>query len=114
MATLLDLSIGQNRKSGRNRTFFNRQELRQLLEVYSRRVATGEWRDYAIDHQGNTAVFSVFRHSYDAPLFSVSKSSGGKDCSFTVYQGKQKLKQHPSLDTVLKVFDNPLRLISSR
>ncbi|MDA0664182.1 MAG: DUF2794 domain-containing protein [Proteobacteria bacterium] len=114
MATLLDLSIGQNRKSGRNRTFFNRQELRQLLEVYSRRVATGEWRDYAIDDQGNTAVFSVFRHSYDAPLFSVAKSSSGKDSTFTVFHGKQKLKQHQSLDKVLKVFDSPLRLIATR
>ena len=89
MATLLDLSIGQNKKSGRKRTFFNRQELRQLLEVYSRRVATGEWRDYAIDNSG-------------------------KDSTFTVYYGKQKLKQHQSLDNVLKVFDSPLRLISTR
>ena len=32
--------------------FFNRQELRQLLEVYSRRVVAGEWKDYAIDHHG--------------------------------------------------------------
>jgi hypothetical protein len=113
MATLLDLPVGRNGKAPKGRNFFNRQELRQLLELYSRRVATGEWRDYAIDQYGNSAVFSVFRHSYDAPLFSVSKTSAGKDCLFAVFHGKQKLKQSPSLETVLKVLDRPLRIVST-
>jgi len=114
MATLLDLPTGRQKKAGKGRTFFNRQELRQLLEIYSRRVATGEWRDYAIDHHGNIAIFSVFRHSYDAPLFSVSKSNAGKESNYIVFHGKQKLKQSQSLDTILKVFDSPLRLVSKR
>jgi hypothetical protein len=113
MATLLDLPIGQKTKAGKGRSFFNRQELRQLLDLYSRRVAKGEWRDYAIDNYGNVAVFSVFRHSYDAPLFSISKSSAGKECTFIVFHGKQKLKQSPSLETALKVFNRPLRLVST-
>ena len=113
MATLLDLPVGQKGKTAKVRSFFNRQELRQLLELYSRRVATGEWRDYAIDHYGNVAMFSVFRHSYDAPLFSVSKSSTGKDSLFIVFHGKQKLKQSASLETVLKVLDRPFRIVST-
>ena len=28
---------------------FNREELAQILNVYGRKVASGEWRDYAID-----------------------------------------------------------------
>jgi len=58
-------------------------------------------------------VFSVFRHSYDSPLFSVSKSNSGKDSKYTVFYGRQKIKQDPSLVNVLKVFDRSLRLISS-
>ena len=41
--------------------FFTRAELDAILSVYGRKVAEGEWRDYAIDHYGNVAVFSVFR-----------------------------------------------------
>ncbi len=113
MAIMIELTGSRSKKSSRGRIFFSRQELRQLLEVYSRRVARGEWRDYAIDHDGQAAVFSVFRHSYDSPLFSVSKSNAGKDSSYTVFYGWQKIMQDRSLVNVLKVFDPPLRLISS-
>ena len=30
-------------------TAFNRQELNEILAVYGRMVAAGEWRDYALD-----------------------------------------------------------------
>jgi len=111
MAIMIKLTGSRSKKSGRARTFFSRQELRQLLDVYSRRVARGEWRDYAIDHDGQAAVFSVFRHSYDSPLFSVAKSNTGKDSNYTVFCGRQKIRQDRSLVNVLKVFDWSLRLI---
>jgi len=113
MGVMIEMTGSRSRKTSRGRIFFSRQELRQLLDVYSRRVARGEWRDYAIDHDGQAAVFSVFRHSYDSPLFSVSKSSSGKDNSYTVFYGRQKIKQDPSLMNVLKVFDRLPRLIST-
>lgn len=113
MPIMIELTGNRSKKSGRSRIFFSRQELRQLLEVYSRRVARGEWRDYAIDHDGQAAVFSVFRHSYDSPLFSVSKSNVGKGSSYTVFHGRQKIRQDRSLVNVLKVFDPSLRLIPS-
>ena len=113
MAVLIQMTASRSKKGSRSRTFFSRQELRQLLDVYSRRVARGEWRDYAIDHDGQAAVFSVFRHSYDSPLFSVSKSNSGKDSNYTVFYGRQKIKQDRSLMNVLKVFDRLPRLIST-
>ena len=38
--------------------YFDRHELRRLLDVYSRRVMSGEWKDYAIDHQGGRAILA--------------------------------------------------------
>lgn len=52
---------------------FNRQELNQLLSVYGRRVAEGDWRDYAIDMLKDRAVFSVFRRTTEAPLYRIEK-----------------------------------------
>src|SRR5271165_2841746 len=43
--------------------YFTRFELNQLLGLYSRHVARGVWRDYAIDHRDGMAQFSVFRHT---------------------------------------------------
>ena len=36
-------------------------------------VGEGEWRDYAIDHLKDRAVFSVFRRASEVPLFRIEK-----------------------------------------
>ena len=44
-----------------NQVTFERRELDRILRLYGRKVADGEWRDYAIDFLKDRAVFSVFR-----------------------------------------------------
>jgi hypothetical protein len=51
---------------------FDRRELDQILRIYGRMVAAGEWRDYAIDHLSDRAVFSVFRRTSEVPLFQIA------------------------------------------
>ena len=94
--------------------FFNRQELKQLLSLYSRRVSSGEWRDYAIDHKGGRAIFSVFRHSHDSPLFAIAKqtSKSGRAREYVVFRGHCKVKQSTSLSEALSVFQGNLKVIS--
>jgi hypothetical protein len=53
--------------------FFSRTELNAILNLYGRMVAAGEWRDYAIDFGREKAVFSVFRHASEVPLFRIEK-----------------------------------------
>ncbi|MEO8926967.1 MAG: DUF2794 domain-containing protein, partial [Caulobacteraceae bacterium] len=53
--------------------FFERRELNQLLSLYGRMVAAGHWRDYAIDGLKDAAVFSVFRHASETPLYRIEK-----------------------------------------
>lgn len=55
-------------------TRFNRQELSQILAVYGRKVAAGEWRDYSIDMDRDKAVFSIFRKSSEWPLLRIEKN----------------------------------------
>ncbi|KAK0358363.1 hypothetical protein LTR94_035731, partial [Friedmanniomyces endolithicus] len=38
--------------------FFDRRELDQMLRVYGRMVAAGEWRDYAMTGQKDHAEFA--------------------------------------------------------
>ena len=54
--------------------FFTRAEFREILDLYGRRVAAGEWRDYAIDFGREKAVFSVFRHASEVPLYRIEKN----------------------------------------
>jgi Protein of unknown function (DUF2794) len=53
---------------------FSRRELNRILDLYGRKVAAGEWRDYAIDFLKDRAVFSVFRRSSEVPLYRIEKS----------------------------------------
>ncbi|HEX9790059.1 MAG TPA: DUF2794 domain-containing protein [Kiloniellales bacterium] len=95
-------------------TFFNRRELNQLLSLYSRQVASGEWRDYAIDQRGGSAVFSVFRHSHAAPAYRIAKCTDRPDLDgeYVVSRGRETLKQAATMAEVLSIFGRRLSLIS--
>ena len=57
-----------------NQVTFSRRELNRILDLYGRKVAAGEWRDYAIDFLKDRAVFSVFRRSSEVPLYRIEKN----------------------------------------
>jgi Protein of unknown function (DUF2794) len=52
---------------------FSRRELDRILSLYGRKVAAGEWRDYAIDFLKDRAVFSVFRRACEVPIYRIEK-----------------------------------------
>ena len=60
-------------KGRRRQLYFTRGELSLILAAYSARVAAGEWRDYALDHNDGIAMFSIFRHTHETPLFVIEK-----------------------------------------
>ena len=103
-----------DQKARRRIVSFDRRELSRLLNLYSMRVASGEWRDYAIDFRPGMAVFSIFRHTAEQPLFAIAKvPGGGKDGGYLVYNGPRKLAQADSLEDALSVFDRKLKLLLS-
>ena len=57
-----------------NQVTFDRAELSRLFGLYGRKVAAGEWRDYAIDFLKDRAVFSVFRRACEVPLYRIEKN----------------------------------------
>ncbi len=102
------------RRAGRRSTkatYFTRQELNGLLSVYSRRVASGEWRDYAIDHRPGLAVFSIFRHTQERPLYAVAKRPLGKTTEYLVFSDRERLARATSLNEALAVFEKKLRVV---
>jgi len=93
--------------------YFTRPELNQLLSLYSRQVARGVWRDYAIDHRDGMALFSVFRHTHEAPAYSIIKTAGApnRPTEFIVQSGRQRLRVSPSLPEALEYFQTRLGLV---
>ena len=60
-------------KKLRRQLYFSRTALSHILATYSARVASGDWRDYALDHMDGVALFSIFRHTHEPPLFVIEK-----------------------------------------
>ena len=90
---------------------FDRAELFRLLSLYSRRVADGEWRDYAIDQQPGRCVFSIFRNALDSPIYTITKRTD-RGVGFEVSSGKRQLTRAQTLDEALSVFDRALRVVT--
>lgn len=97
-------------------TAFSRAELSRILSVYGQFVAAGEWRDYAIDHLKDAAVFSVFRRASEMPLYRIEKRprlAARQGAWQVVSMSGVILKRGHDLAQVLRVFDRQrLRLAS--
>ena len=111
-ATLIDFNATRNPAAPL--VSFDRRELSEILNVYGRMVAAGEWRDYAIDMLKDRAVFSIFRRTSEMPLFRIEKNPklARRQGAFSVQAaGGLVMKRGHELGTVLKVFDKALKLV---
>lgn len=95
---------------------FDRHELGKILNIYGRMVATGAWRDYAIDHLSDRAVFSIFRRASEVPLFRIEKNPKlqQKQGAYSVIAASGLImKRGHELERVLRVFDKSLKLVET-
>ncbi|HRK24227.1 MAG TPA: DUF2794 domain-containing protein [Beijerinckiaceae bacterium] len=95
------------------RVAFSRAELQQILVVYGRKVAQGEWRDYALEFGREAATFSIFRRSSEQPLFRIVKTPklAGKQGAFSVVASAgYVLRRGHDLARVLMVLEKPTKV----
>jgi len=105
---------GSSSGSAQGVVAFNRRELDQILNVYGRMVASGEWRDYAIDMGKELATFSIFRRASEFPLYRIQKNPklARKQGAFSVVTATGLiLKRGQELARVLEVFEKRVQLV---
>jgi len=98
-----------------NQVTFSRRELRRILDLYGRKVAAGEWRDYAIDFLKDRAVFSVFRRASEVPLYRIEKSPklSRRQGAFSVISATGLIvRRGHELDPVLRAIDKTLSVVN--
>ena len=103
-------------QSSSNEVMFDRGELRRLFDLYGRKVAAGEWRDYAIDLLKDRAVFSVFRRACEVPLYRIEKSPrhARRQGMYSVISSTGLImRRGHELDRVLRAIDKSLSLVVS-
>ena len=90
---------------------FHRRELSVILGLYGRMVAAGLWRDYGISMLRDAAIFSVFRHTAEHPLYRIEKRPrlAGRQGQYAVIgMDGRILKRGSDLAQVLRVLEKKL------
>jgi hypothetical protein len=95
----------------KGRVYFDRGELSRILSAYARRVASGDWRDYAIDHTIGMALFSIFRHTSEQPVFTVVKAATPRGPEYSVFDSRGRIARSADLAEVLTALPPPLSLV---
>ena len=81
--------------------YFSKDELAKILNLYSKGVSNGEWKDYAIDFNKNNAFFYIFKHSLATPECILNKSLEKKE-KFYNLKSKNQNNRFESLDTLIQ------------
>ena len=98
-----------------NRVTFSRLELDRILRMYGRKVAAGEWRDYAIDFLKDRAVFFVFRRASEVPIYRIEKNPrlARRQGAYSVISATGLIvRRGPELDRVLRAIDKSVSLVA--
>jgi len=98
-----------------SRVTFDRRELSRLFGLYGRKVAAGEWRDYAIDFLKDRAVFSVFRRSSEVPIYRIEKNPrlARRQGVYSVISATGLIvRRGHELDRVLRAIDRSLSVVA--
>jgi hypothetical protein len=85
--------------------FFDRRELDQILQLYSRKVMTGEWLDYAIGWDEGGVEFAVFGRTANVPLFRIRKRRAKRPGRWEIRDRSQVLGALNTLEAALKLLD---------
>ena len=98
------------------RVTFDRRELDRIFRLYGRKVAAGEWRDYAIDFLKDRAVFSVFRRAAEVPIYRIEKSPrlARRQGAYSIISATGLIvRRGHELERVLRALDKSLSLVAS-
>lgn len=105
------LKLGNN--NHKKTIFFSKLELTSILSLYSNQVSRGFWKDYALDSQNGTAIFSIFRHTHDKPIYQIIKKrlKGLKSINeFYILKDSGLISKSTDLFTILNKFEKKLSI----
>ena len=74
MPNNLRLIINNPLKELEERQFFERDELKVILDLYAKMVSEGSWKDYGLSISSRQVSFSVFRNAAENALYKICKN----------------------------------------
>ena len=87
------------------RYFFEKNELKIILDLYAKMVSEGSWKDYGLSISSKQIDFSVFKNASENALYKICKNfkPKNKNLKYLITDTSGKiLKNSFDLNTLLK------------
>jgi hypothetical protein len=68
------LKLVINNENKNKDIFFNKNELKLILNLYAEMVSGGEWKDYGISILKKEISFNVYRRTAEFPAYKITKN----------------------------------------
>ena len=70
----LKLVVNNHNSKIEEKQFFEKNELKIILDLYAKMVSEGSWRDYGLTISSKQVSFSVFRNAAENALYKICKN----------------------------------------
>ena len=85
-----------NNRGVKKDIFFNKNELKLILNLYAEMVSNGEWKDYGLSISKKEVSFNVYHRSSEFPVYKITKN----------LKPKNKGEKYLVRDTQNKIINN--------
>ena len=96
MHSNLKLVVNNLHKKIEEKHFFEKDELKIILDLYAKMVSEGSWKDYGLSISSKQVGFSVFRNATENALYKICKN----------FKPKNKNLKYLITDTSGKILKN--------
>jgi len=105
MRSNLKLIINNPQNKVEEQNFFEKDELKVILDLYAKMVSAGSWKDYGLNISKKQVSFSVFKNATENALYKICKNfkPKNKNLKYLITDTSGKiLKNSFDLKTLLK------------
>ena len=100
MRSNLKLIINNPQNKIEQKQFFEKDELKIILDLYAKMVSEGSWKDYGLNISSKQVSFSVFRNAAENAIYKICKN----------FKPKNKNLKYLITDTNGKIIKNSFEL----
>ena len=101
----LKLVINNSSLIEKQKYFFEKEELKIILDLYAKMVSNGSWKDYGLKISSKQVAFSVFKNSSENAVYNICKDFKpmNKNLKYLITDTKGRiLKNSYVLESLLK------------
>ena len=102
------LKLIVNNTYSKQEKFFIRKELQTILNLYARKVSSGDWKDYGLSINRKEITFDVYQRTSERPIYKISKNLSPKNNIEKFYvldKNGRVIKRSDSLERLIKKID---------